>query len=165
MAGAERPPYLNNNGWQQAALQQQYQGQLQGMGQALGMFGQLGAVGLPLPPQFQAWLQAGQQTTQAESEAVKTAEALLLRNLNDEQRASWEKHRGFWVTAKSGNRYWLDGQRPRGLPIDGPPQSYCIYSLDENGLHLPIGDQILAQKLLIEADEDRFLKVANANRL
>lgn len=176
-----------NAGWwalgttQHALLQrQQLQGMLeQNMLNQLGAgLGQAGYVGVTttMPPEFQgAIYQAGipqapvapglWQTSPEVIEAQKTAEALLLRHLNDEQKASWGKHKGFWVTAKSGRRYWLDGQRPRGISEDGPPQSFCIHGMDENGIPLPKGDQILAQKLLIETDEERFLKTANASKL
>ena len=141
------------------------------------MFGQIGPEQLQQYRQAQAPIHYQQQLAGFLPQALnifvsnhdptieQTAKKLLERHLTDEQKASWEKYQGFWVTAKSGTRYWLDGGRPRGLPQDGPPQSFCINSMDDSGAPLPRGDQILAQKLLLETDEERFLKTANAGRL
>ena len=144
----------------------QYQQQLQNFG-GLGQLS-AGAIASMTDEQFMGFMRGprgGDPYWAVQWEAHKTAEALLVRHLTDEQRASWEKHKGFWATAKSGNRYWLDGRRPRGLPLDGPPQAYCVDALDEEGRNLPTCDKILAHKLLIETDEEKFLKTANASRL
>lgn len=143
----------------QNALQQHL---LQGLGQFAMGYNGVGGNQQLTAEQFQQWLGTG--IIREDPEALKRAEALLLDHLTADERASWEKHKGFWVTAKSGTRYWLDGGPPRSIPMDGPPQSHCFHSLDEQGVPLPFGDQILAQKLLIETDEAKFLKTANAMR-
>ncbi len=48
---------------------------------------------------------------------------------------------------------------PDGQPI----RSYCIHSRvnDEDGRRLPNEDHMIAQKLLLEANESEFLRIAN----
>jgi hypothetical protein len=92
--------------------------------------------------------------------AERKARTLLLAMLTDEQRADLERASGFKVhvgdrvyeVAKgyAGNVYLLDedGQRV---------ERYCIHGPS----YLPDEDQMLAQKLMLETDEERFLRVAN----
>lgn len=98
---------------------------------------------------------------QAAAEAAERARAILLENLDDSQRGELESDGHFHVeTADGRRRYRL---RPGSPPIrvqgeDGRRWSYCIHPLHS----YPIDDVTLALKLLLDADEERFLQIANA---
>lgn len=93
--------------------------------------------------------------------ADRRAVALLNEVLDDEQRASWADHQRFRVTAGSGRIYEITngfvGNIYR-LNDEGEREtSYCIHGSGP----LPVADHVLAQKLLLEANEDEFLRIAN----
>jgi hypothetical protein len=83
------------------------------------------------------------------------AEALLWAWLSPAQRRQYRARRWFEVTTASGRRYRvLRGGvvrlRPRG-------SGYCI----EASSPVPVADEMLANKLLLETDERRFLATAH----
>jgi hypothetical protein len=90
------------------------------------------------------------------------AKRLLIENITPAQRATLKTHGYFDVQVKGktyrikwgshGNVYLVD----RGREV----RSFCIQPPDT-----PDGDTMLAQKLLLEADEESFLKIANAREL
>lgn len=83
---------------------------------------------------------------------------LLKRYLTPYQRKSLKKRGYFIVTAQSGTRYRLcnhahaNTYRLRG---NSPIHRYCI-SL----VNVPVGDSLLAQKLMLETNEKKFLRIA-----
>jgi hypothetical protein len=83
------------------------------------------------------------------------AEALLWAWLSPAQRSQYRARRWFEVTTTSGRRYRiLRGGvvrvRPRG-------SGYCIEATSS----VPVADEMLANKLLLETDERRFLATAH----
>lgn len=101
--------------------------------------------------------------------ARKRAKKLLVDNLNRNQRAQLAKHGWFVVKGgQSGKKYRINAGAYAGnvyeLPEaanDNEPRhvaSYCGH-IDQ---HLvPVEDNALAQKLMLEAAEDEFLRIAN----
>lgn len=103
-------------------------------------------------------------------EADKRAAALLLANLTAEQAEDYRRTQSFVVVQPlqfgrparryritfrlAGNVYLLDDE---GLDVE----RYCIHAQEP----IPVADNMLAQKLMLEADEEQFLRVANRTRL
>jgi hypothetical protein len=88
-------------------------------------------------------------------EARLRAEALLWAWLSPAQRKQYHARRWFEVTTASGRRYRiLRGGvvrvRPRG-------SGFCIEATSP----VPVADEMLANKLLLETDERRFLATAH----
>ena len=86
------------------------------------------------------------------------AEALLWAWLSPAQRKQYRARRWFEVTTASGRRYRiLQGgvvrRDPRG-------SGYCIEATSP----VPVADEMLANKLLLETDERRFLATAHRFR-
>lgn len=93
----------------------------------------------------------------AEDARVKAKE-LLLEHLSPVQRESFEKTGLFIVETAKKNRYRL-GHVPVKLREDGKVvTSYCIHM----GGNVPKDDELLGFKLMLEANEEEFLKTANA---
>lgn len=87
--------------------------------------------------------------------AKKKARELLLKNLDATQTASFKKSGDFKVTGKDGNAYTINDAR--SFNVVGPDGvKYCGQLVNT-----PIEDQMLAQKLLLEHDPDKFFKNAN----
>lgn len=101
-----------------------------------------------------------------EGEAATRAHALLMEMLTPEQQASWgltheiavegehSKQQYRLTTRRAGGVYRMNASGRRDM-------SYCIHHANE----IPIEDQVLAQKLLLETDEREFLRIANATRI
>lgn len=89
--------------------------------------------------------------------AKQKARELLLRNLDDGQEKSFKKNGEFRVTAQDGNVYTI--KTARSFNVVGPDGAkYCGQLVDT-----PIEDQMLAQKLLLEHEPDKFFKNANVS--
>ncbi len=116
----------------------------------------------PLTPAEQARIAAERE---AHDTARARAEELLQRHLAPEQRRTLAEHRWFDVVAASGARYRIHRGRShnvRRLDAGGREvRSYCAYPR----MLVPEGDVLLAQKLMLELAEDRFLAVANSHAL
>jgi hypothetical protein len=97
-------------------------------------------------------------------EAEERAWQLLQRTLSAEQARTLQAEGYFTVQAPSGRRYRLthDGLI-YGLrrPPDTPTESFCLVPTTE----LPCGDRVLALKLMIETNEQGFLRTARRQRL
>lgn len=100
--------------------------------------------------------------------AQQKAEILLLEHLDASQRENYKKEKRFRVVTRSGAIYVLKkgwaGNVERVEAAEGqekPTTRYCIHPT----LYIPEEDNLLAQKLLLEADEAEFLRIANATRL
>jgi hypothetical protein len=96
------------------------------------------------------------------------AQKLLLDNLTREQRARFEKERVLEVIGGSHkHRYLIDaGGGVKRIDDKGPVESYCIHPRYDRDEHMiPVQDLILAKKLMLEHNEEEFLKTANATRL
>jgi hypothetical protein len=83
------------------------------------------------------------------------AEALLWAWLSPAQRKQYRARRWFEVTAASGRRYRI----LRGGVVRRDPRGsgYCIEATSP----VPMADEMLANKLLLETDERRFLATAH----
>lgn len=96
--------------------------------------------------------------------AAERATKLLVEHLNEEQRQQFEKEKKFHVVSADGNRYEIDCRRHHGNVnkiVDGKAiENLCVYAPN-----VPLGDNYLAQKLAIEANEEEFRKRANVMRL
>jgi hypothetical protein len=89
--------------------------------------------------------------------AKQKARELLLRNLDAGQEKSFKKDGEFRVTAKDGKAYTI--KTARSFNVVGPDGTkYCGQLRDT-----PVEDQMLAQKLLLEHEPDKFFKNANVS--
>jgi hypothetical protein len=84
--------------------------------------------------------------------------SLLLDQMTDEQRATYHEHGHF-----SKTMYRIRGQSFAGnvdvLTVDGRvSMRLCAHA---NANEIPLPDQLLAQKLMLEFNEDEFLRIAN----
>jgi heme exporter protein D len=97
----------------------------------------------------------GRDTLARRRQARQRAEELLLAWLSPSQRAQYRSRGRFEVTTAAGHRYrvcpgGVVGLDPRGW-------AYCIESTSP----VPVADELLAFKLLLETDEQRFLATAH----
>jgi hypothetical protein len=91
-------------------------------------------------------------------EARMRAEALLWAWLSPAQRKQYRARRWFEVTTASGRRYRI----LRGAVVRLHPRgsAYCIEATSP----VPVADEMLVNKLLLESDERRFLATAHRFR-
>ncbi len=119
----------------------------------------------------------------ARLEAERKAEALLLRHLSPEQREEYQRTKSFTVKLPSGALYRINKGRAGNvelmaaeLPtiVGASPnvevvanqgfiarERLCIHP----DLLVPDCDNMLAQKLMLETDEQNFRRIANITRL
>jgi len=107
---------------------------------------------------------AAARTRKLEADVARATKAreLLVSCLDAEQAAEFAQQRQFHVTASSGRRYCIKHGRAGNVSSRGADNrltSYCIHDL----VGLPAEDTMLAQKLMIELEEDAFLLKANAS--
>jgi len=96
------------------------------------------------------------------AEAAEKAEKLLLTCLTAEQRMEWRTRKCFYVTTRTGRRYRFDSNSYQGNVKlvnrdDMVLSTFCIHLPH----HIPLCDHLLAQKLMLEADEPTFMRIAN----
>jgi hypothetical protein len=88
------------------------------------------------------------------------AHELLLRHLTPNQREDYEWDKRFTVKTKRGHRYVIGQARCQNvLRVNKRGKPMRVYCVTVHG-GVPMGDVLLAQKLMLESDEDHFLKVA-----
>jgi hypothetical protein len=83
------------------------------------------------------------------------AEALLWAWLSPAQRQQYRARRWFEVTTASGRRYRI--LRGGVVRLNPRGSAYCIEATSP----VPVADEMLANKLLLETDERRFLATAH----
>ena len=106
------------------------------------------------PRGYMAWDLA---TEPEDPKAKQKARELLIRNLDAGQEKSFKKDGEFRVTAKDGKVYTI--KTARSFNVVGPDGAkYCGQLRDA-----PVEDQMLAQKLLLEHEPDKFFKNANVS--
>jgi hypothetical protein len=88
-------------------------------------------------------------------DAERRARDLFFSKLDARQRSSWRLRRRFDARAKSGRLYTISRYNPFNIRTDD-----AVFCLRVAGA-TPAYDKLLAQKLLIEADEELFLAKAN----
>jgi hypothetical protein len=101
-------------------------------------------------------------------QATLKARELLLEQLTQEQLQSFEQHNWFLVRGRSGQHYRIrdDGHVVANIEVverdllghDRVLHRLCAH-IGEYGI--PQADHLLAQKLMLEADEEAFLRLAN----
>ena len=97
-------------------------------------------------------------------EARKRADELLLSQLTSEQRETFKRNKWFVVEGgKSKQRYRIRAVDHLVANIDVLDGERVQHRLCAHAdlAAIPLGDQLLAQKMMIEAAEDDFLRVAN----
>lgn len=95
---------------------------------------------------------------EAAQEAEDKARELLLSCLDDEQRADYEAYEHFHVQVRN-KRYRITKKRVGNvyrIEEGRTVESICIHP--SGG---PLEDQMLSQKLMLETDEERFLRIGN----
>lgn len=114
--------------------------------------------------------EAREKRQRKEAEEHKVAEEkatqLLREHLDEEQRKEHAERKRFFVVSQSGERYEVDCQKRQHnvYRVDAAGKrliEYCIYQKGE----LPLPDNALAQKLLLEHNEREFVRIANARQL
>lgn len=90
----------------------------------------------------------------------KRAKRLLYSCLTNYQKRTYRQNKWFHVTSNKGRKYRISHGDTMNITLiekGKPTKKYCIHPRN-----VPVEDTMLAQKLLIETNEDQFLKVANA---
>ena len=101
-------------------------------------------------------IQRGRDVLARRRQARLRAEALLLAWLSPDQRAQYRARGRFEVVTSAGHRYRIC---PGGVVrLDPRGWAYCIEATSP----VPVADEMLATKLLLETDERRFLLTAHA---
>lgn len=99
------------------------------------------------------------------AEAVQRAETLLHENLRPGQRRMLRERRRFYVRSQHGRRYEIErGHHANVWEVDGKGKRLsrlCVYAIGG----VPEGDQMLAQKLHIENNEENFRRTAHITPL
>lgn len=99
----------------------------------------------------------GGWTQKEDPKAKQKARELLIRNLDAAQEKSFKKDGEFRVTAKDGKAYTI--KTASSFNVVGPDGAkYCGQLKDT-----PVEDQMLAQKLLLEHEPEKFFKNANVS--
>jgi hypothetical protein len=114
-----------------------------------------------------AWRERQAAIVAEEAEASVRAERLLVEHLSDEQRAEYELLKRFHVIVGDRKyrveRGWSGNVKLIEAAPDGEfvVESHCIHPREQ----VPYEDNMLAQKLLLEADEEAFRRISNISRL
>lgn len=81
----------------------------------------------------------------------------LRKHLTTRQKRSLKKDGNFEVIGQSGIRYVIDDTGISNVLDTVTDTFYCVVFEHED---LPYGDVMLMQKLMLETDEQRFLRIA-----
>jgi hypothetical protein len=109
--------------------------------------------------QRQAILDCQEAERRVHEAAKQKAHELLLAHLSPEQRHTLEENEWFIVEGgKTKQKYKINGKSYAGnIEVVGQGQKLCCHA----DRHIPHGDQLLAQKVMLELAEDDFLRIAN----
>jgi hypothetical protein len=90
--------------------------------------------------------------------AARKAEQLLLEHLTEAQRQEWQQNERFHFTV-GPHHYTIRRGRAGNITLldRGRRQRFCFHTTYD----CPVADNVLAQKLFIESDEQAFLQLAN----
>jgi hypothetical protein len=102
----------------------------------------------------------------ARDAAARKAETVLLAFLSEEQRATFRRDKYFdVVTAPLGRRYRLHlGWAGNIAQVDSRGREisrFCIHPRDGREFRVPDAENLLSQKLMLEFEEQEFLRTAN----
>lgn len=104
-------------------------------------------------PAIDSW--DGRRRDGISAAAERRARALFLSKLDARQRRDWVLRRRFRVRGSAGTPFVVSAYRPYNVRTDD-----AVFCLQVVGV-APAFDKLLAQKLLLEADEAYFLALAN----
>lgn len=92
------------------------------------------------------------------SRAYERADALLQEQLTATQLARYRQSRSFWVVGScTGGRYQINSVRDSAVYVEATGGYKCAV-IDR---HMPLPDQMLTLKMMIEHDEMTFLSIAH----
>src|SRR5215472_1635847 len=105
----------------------------------------------PLPP--------SQDRIERLMKADKRAVELLMSHLDEQQLIEFNEKKSFTVEGASGQKYRIECAHSYSINIHviGKRHKLCAHL----GSEIPSADHFLAQKLMLEHDESRFLRLAN----
>jgi hypothetical protein len=89
----------------------------------------------------------------------RRAKKLFLSKLSAAERRWWSRHRRLTIVGSSGRRYILTPYEPFNIRAGNEAYCLCVRG------RIPVYDKLLAQRLLVESDEPRFLAIANRREL
>lgn len=93
--------------------------------------------------------------------AEARAHTTLLRHLNEVQRRDWYHQKAFQVNSQYGGSYAIERKTTSNVIRLTDMRRFCVVFQDM--AEFPPSDLWLAQKLLLECDERRFLRVAQGS--
>ncbi len=107
--------------------------------------------------------EAGPPYHEVRDVAIRKAEALLREHLDPEQQDQLNRNNQFRLIARSGRCYEISRGHAGNIFAFGGAQTmkYCIHTRES----MPDADHMLAQKLLLESNEEEFLRLANVTPL
>lgn len=98
--------------------------------------------------------------------ALQKANDLLMTFLNDEQRKTYQREQFFDLTSQSGKRFRITyGYSLNVYKLNKWGEYEICYCVVPDGENIPIPDQMLAQKLMLEHQEKEFIRVSNHHRV
>lgn len=116
----------------------------------------------PAPGRFAEFINLFGEGSDPTPKAERRAEKLLLANLTAEQAREYEALRkSFTVIATSGKHYEIYRTRTGNVYEVNPDGNWLAQYCAVLPRDVPLADQLLAQKLMLEYDEPRFLRTAN----
>lgn len=106
--------------------------------------------------------EAAPPTRKERKRSAKRAKELLLHHLHPEQRKQLRRKGHFDVCGSRGTVFRISSSFPFNVRLAGSAKRsrvyFCVEAEDPN---VPKWDIMLGQKLMIEADEGEFLRIAN----
>lgn len=110
------------------------------------------------PPEEERRLREVQERADLRNAADQKALRLLLTHLDEKQRKEFEDKGSFVVMGQSGQHYRIFTNAISGnVHLIGKKEKLCAHM----GQEIPTADHFLAQKLMLEIDEQAFLRIAN----
>jgi hypothetical protein len=93
-------------------------------------------------------------------DAQVRARDLLWEHLSDQQRGEYAAFGAFIAVGnETGQKYWINEEGE--LRRESDRADFCLHIHCRQADVLPMEDQMLAKKIIIENDEDLFLRTAN----
>lgn len=96
-----------------------------------------------------------------EGGSERRAHETLLLHLDERQRIDWYRHKAFRLTSQYGATYHIERKTTSNVLRTTDMRRFCVVFQDM--AEYPPSDLWLAQKLLLECDERRFLRVAEGS--
>ena len=111
------------------------------------------------------WQEQERIRKEQQAEADKRAERLLHSQLSGRQRRQYRRDKSFIVTGKDGHTYKIErawsGHVFRLDSRNRKIERFCIHP----EISVPLPDNQLAAKLMLEADPEQFRRIANVTQL